>query len=87
MIRYTVLWRQDIQDDLARLWCDNPNRQEITLAADRIDAELLIDAHLKGDIEPEGERSLTFSLLKAYFRIDELDRKVFVEAIHLIKGE
>jgi hypothetical protein len=86
MIRYTVLWRQDIQDDLATLWCDSPNRQQITSAADRIDAELSVDAHLKGEPQKEGGRTLNCLSLKAYFRIDEADRKVFVEAVHLVIG-
>jgi hypothetical protein len=86
MIRYTVVWREDVQNDLARLWLDSPIRQQITAAADRVDAELLIDAHLKGDVRPEGGMSLTCPPLIARFRIDEGDRKVFVEAIDLLDG-
>jgi hypothetical protein len=56
MIRYTVLWREEVQDDLARLWLNSPNRQQLTDAADRIDVELSIDAHLKGDLVEKGVR-------------------------------
>jgi hypothetical protein len=49
MIRYTVVWREDVQNDLASLWLNSPIRQQITAAADGIDTELLIDAHLKGE--------------------------------------
>jgi hypothetical protein len=86
MIRYTVVWREDIQNDLAGLWLDTPNRQQITAAADRIDAELLIDAHVKGEDLGEGVKSLTCPPLIVHFRIDEGDRKVFVEAIDLLEG-
>jgi hypothetical protein len=86
MIRYTVVWREDVQNDLAWLWLNSPIRQQITAAADRVDAELLIDAHLKGEILPEGGKSLTCPPLVARFRIDEGDRKVFVEAIDLSAG-
>jgi hypothetical protein len=84
MIRYTVVWREDVQNDLAQLWLNSPIRQQLTAAADRVDAELLIDAHLKGEVLREGGRSLTCPPLIARFRIDEGDRKVFVEAIDLV---
>ena len=86
MVRYTVLWRKGLDDELATLWFNSPDRQAITTAADRIDSELLIDAHLKGDVLQEGIKSLTCEPLTAYYRIDEADRKVFVEAIVLTRG-
>lgn len=86
MIRYTVVWREDVQDDLARLWLASPRRQQITAAADTIDVELLIDAHLKGEALSEGRKSLTCLPLIARFRIDEGDRKVFVEAIDMLEA-
>lgn len=86
MIRYTVLWREEVQDDLARVWIDSSNRQQLTAAADQIDAELLVDAHLKGDLISETTRLFTCAPLVVRFRIDEGDRKVFVEAIDLRDG-
>jgi hypothetical protein len=86
MIRYTVLWREEVQDDLAQLWLNSSNRQQLTAAADRIDSELLIDAHLKGEVLQGGLKSITCAPLVARFRIDEGDRKVFVEAIDLLDG-
>ena len=47
MIRFTVLWRKEVEDTLATLWCDYPRREEISSAADQIDAELFRRA-LKG---------------------------------------
>jgi hypothetical protein len=86
MIRYAVVWREDVQNDLAQLWLESPIRQQITAAADRVDAELLIDAHLKGETLPEGVKSLACPPLVVRFRIDDGDRKVFVEAIDLLWG-
>jgi len=83
MIRFTVLWRKELPDELATLWCDYPDRDQISSAANRIDADLLIDAHLKGDVLQTGQKSLAFGPLTVYFRVDEGDRKVFVEAIRL----
>lgn len=84
MIRYTVLWREEVQEDLARLWLDSSTRQEIAAAADQIDAELLIDAHLKGEPSREGIRLLSCPPLIARIRIDEGDRKIFVESIDVL---
>jgi hypothetical protein len=83
MIRYTVLWRKDTENELAALWLDYPNRHEITQAADRIDAELRADAHEKGFLLPGNLRAFSSSPLTAYFRVDNVDRKVFVEAVRM----
>ncbi len=86
MIRYSVLWSQYAENELAALWCDYPSRPEVTQAADRIDAELRNDAHQKGLALPKGWRSFASSPLIAYFRVDEGDRKVLIEAIRLMEA-
>lgn len=86
MIRYTVLWRNETEDELARIWCDSPNHQDITTASDQIDAELSIDAHEKGILLPNGGKCIAFAPLIAYFRVDDADRKVFVEAVESLES-
>ncbi|MEX2168610.1 MAG: hypothetical protein WD851_04835 [Pirellulales bacterium] len=83
MIRYTVLWRRDVENELVTIWCDSTDRQGIAKASDRIDSELKVDAHLKGTEFPDGLRVFVVAPLVAYFRFDEADRKVFVEAIQV----
>lgn len=83
MIRYTVLWRRDVENDLITLWCKSSDRQGITNASDRIDAELKDDPQLKGIEFPDGLRGLEIAPLVVFFRIDDADRKVYVEAIRL----
>ncbi len=83
MIRYTVLWSQQAENELAVLWIDYQNRHEITLDADRIDADLCEDAHLKGLAMTRNLRILSRSPLTVYFRIDRGDRKVLVEGVQL----
>ncbi len=83
MTRYTVLWREDVQNDLAQLWLQSTRRQQISTAADQIDAELLIDAHLKGQAVAGGGKAISIPPLVARFRVDDGDRKVYVEAIDL----
>jgi hypothetical protein len=86
MIRYTVVWSEKAEFDLATLWLAYPRRQAITLAADQIDAELHEDAHLKGLVLPKTVRSISIVPLIAYFRVDEGDRKVLVEFIKLTEA-
>jgi hypothetical protein len=83
MIRYTVLWGQSAENELASLWCDYPNRRDIAQAADQIDAELRENAHRKGLVLPHNLRTISSSPLTVYFRVSEADRKVFVEAVRL----
>lgn len=85
-MRYTVLWRNEVHNDLAQLWVDSAIRQQLTSAADRIDAELADDAHLKGLDIGDDRKVLRIPPLVVYFRIDIEDRKVFVEAIDLMRG-
>lgn len=69
IIRYTILclWRTDVEGELATLWCDSPERQAITIAVDRIDSELRIDAHRKGTEYPDGLRALVIAPLARSF--------------------
>ena len=83
MIRYTVLWSSQAEDELADLWTHPSRRSEITAATDYLDFELQSDAQDKGFTLPLGLKAISRSLITLYFRVDEGDRKVFVEAIHL----
>jgi hypothetical protein len=86
MVRYTVLWHKELLDEIASLWCNYPDRAAISVAANNIDAELLVDAHLKGSLLRSDQRSISSGPLTAYFRVDEGDRKVLVEAILLTES-
>ena len=83
MIRYTVLWQQEAEDELAKIWLDYPDRRRITRAADRIEAVLREDAGQKGLPMPSRAWVLTCSPLSVFFRIDEADRKVVVVGVTL----
>jgi hypothetical protein len=60
-MRFTVLWRDEVHNDLAQLWVDSAIRPQLTSAADRIDVELADDAHLKG-LEIGDDRKVLRSL-------------------------
>jgi hypothetical protein len=84
MIRYTVLWKQEAEDELAKIWCDHSDRQSVSNAADEFDNDLKNDAHKKGFLFSQHVRSVTKSPLNIYFEIDEADRKVAVIGVQLI---
>jgi hypothetical protein len=86
MIRYTVVWRKELIGELATLWTSYPDRAQISAAANRIDSELRIDAHLKGSVFMAGQSTISSGPLTAFFRVDEGDRKVLVEGILLTES-
>jgi hypothetical protein len=83
MVRYTVLWRKELVDRLATLWATHYDRNSLTEAADQIDADLTVDAHLKGNLFKINQRSISRGPITVAFRVDEGDRKVVVEGVYL----
>ena len=55
MTRYTVVWLESAQDELAELWTRAPDRNAVTSAAHVIDVELSQDAPTKGVDLAEGQ--------------------------------
>ena len=74
MTRYTVVWVQSAQEELAELWLNAPDRSAVTTAAHAIGQELGEDAPVKGSELSEGLRSLFAPPLKAIFTVREDDR-------------
>ena len=48
MIRFTVVMHPLAEQELGQLWLDAPDRPAVAEAANRIERELVVDAHLKG---------------------------------------
>jgi len=72
---FTVVWKKDALDALARLWNENPRvRQDIANAADRMDRLLATDPLACG--EPISSRGRQFVVLplKALVTVAEQDR-------------
>jgi hypothetical protein len=86
MIRYTVLWSALAESELAALWTQSPQRREVTSAVDILDAELQTNAHQKGVLHVQNLRAISRASVTLYFRIDEADRKVFVDAVRLTES-
>jgi hypothetical protein len=78
MTRYEVKAGGTVEDDLARLWLDSPDRRAIARAADVIDRELREDASQKGCDAGRGFRQLIISPLIADYTVDEGIRVVTI---------
>ncbi len=78
MTRYTVVWVQSAQEELAELWINAEDRNAVSAAAELIDQELCNDPLDKGRELSEGLRSLIAAPLKAIFSVIEDDRIVEV---------
>jgi hypothetical protein len=84
-MKWTVLWKQAVELEPARLWTDSDDRQAVSLAADRIDAALRSDPNSQGESRSGGGRVAFEPPLVVQFEVNEGDRIVNVLAIHLIE--
>jgi hypothetical protein len=78
MTKYTVVWHQGAQEELAELWMDARDRNAVTIAANVIDRELSQNAAAKGVEVSEGLRALFTPPLRILFTVNEDDRVVEV---------
>ena len=75
-MRYTVVWHELAQEELAELWLGAPDRGAIRRAADQIDKELAEDPETRGTRVSERSREFTCYPLQVLFRIVPDDRLV-----------
>lgn len=83
MNRYTVVWSDAAQDQLAQFWIDAVNRTAITQAAHSIDRELSSDPESKGQSVSEDLRSFDAPPLRALFTVAEQSQSVQVIMVRL----
>jgi hypothetical protein len=81
MIRYTVVWLESAQDELAELWIAAQHRNAVTTAAHAIDVLLSQDAPTQGMPVSEGLRALFAPPLRVLFSVEEEDRVVEVACV------
>jgi hypothetical protein len=73
-MKYTVLWLERAESELATAWLEAPNRSAASAAANAIDGDLRVDPGLRGESRPAGYRILLVSPLGVLFRIEPQDR-------------
>jgi len=76
MTRYTVVWHDDAQNQLAEIWLNTTDRQSVTLAANATDRRLADDADTKGVAVEGGLRQVVLPPLRLLFAVSEGDRTV-----------
>jgi hypothetical protein len=84
MMRYTVTWHPEAENDLTELWLLATDREDITAAVQAIDVTLATDASARGETVAEGLRSLIAPPLRVLFVIREADRVAQVELVRRI---
>jgi len=76
-MRFTVTYRKQAHNELARLWVTWPDRGAITTASDLIDRELAVDPDAKGrPFGPVGARLFVATPLAVVYTISAGDRVV-----------
>ena len=73
---FTVAWRPTAQNKLADIWVQAPDKAAVSRAADKIDADLRVDAHLKGLPYIGPTRIHLEAPLVVVFRVSEPNRIV-----------
>jgi plasmid stabilization system protein ParE len=78
MTRYTVVWVDSAQDELAEIWIRTQDRNAVTAATSAIDQHLAVDAGAKGTELSEGLHAFHAAPLRVLFAVREDDRIVEV---------
>jgi hypothetical protein len=81
MTQYTVTAVSGVEDDLARIWINAPNRIAVSEASNTIDRVLKTDPQQQGQDAGEGLRQLIVPPLIAKFTVNEDDRLVTIWSI------
>ena len=76
-MRFTVIWSQFAQDQLALLWINATDRNAVTTAQHQIDQMLIVDPDTQG-IPFFGSRLLLLAPLHVLFTINLADMQVEV---------
>ncbi len=83
-MRWTVIPMKSALRDLANIWNAADDQQAVTDSADRIEAELKVDAPIKG-IEFGTARIYSDDPLAALYELDAGDCKVYIVAFKVIQ--
>jgi hypothetical protein len=81
---FTVVWHQEIEGNLLNLWMAAPDKNEVTQAADAIDAVLAKNPEFTGEMIVPGIRQIIMPPLAALFVVRPDDRIVEVVGIRRV---
>lgn len=80
-MKYTVIWTDEAEVELAAIWVRSGDRDAIANAADFLESELAQDPVNLGESRPNGQRIAHALPLGIRFQIREQDRLVEVLAV------
>jgi plasmid stabilization system protein ParE len=86
-MRYTVIWTDPAEQNLAAIWMAALDRSEVTSAANIVDQLLAEDAETRGEIRFDTVRSLVILPVGVDFEVVELDRIVYVLSVWHVATE
>jgi plasmid stabilization system protein ParE len=81
MMRYTVTWRKDQKQKLARIWLASTDRRSVSAAADRIDRLLAENPQFVGD-DFYGDFIVSVPPLVVVYTISREDRIAQVVSVY-----
>ena len=79
-MRFTVIWSQAAQSQLAELWVNATDRNAVTRASHQIDQLLAIDPDQQG-IDFYGDWLLVVTPLQVVYRIIPADMQVVIDRV------
>ncbi len=77
-MKYTVVWPDAVQDELADIWIHASDRRAVTMAANQMERELRTDAPLRGRLLRGSRRMLRLPPLLVVFDVSPDDCLVTV---------
>jgi hypothetical protein len=77
-MKYTVEWLPSAEQELAALWTDSPNRNDVAAAANDLDAALSRDPLALGEARGGRTRIVFSAPLAVLFDVDFTAQKVIV---------
>jgi hypothetical protein len=85
-MKYTLVWNQSAEDDLASFWLDAPSGQQTNIqeAVDIVEAALRHRPHEVGESRGDGTRLEIQSPVALSFEVHDDERTVRVLSIRLI---
>jgi hypothetical protein len=81
MTRFTVVYLASALDELAEIWIESADKNEVAIAANTIDRLLAINPNTRGFPFRESERQLAVPPLRVVFTIYDDDRLVRISRV------
>ena len=86
-MRYTVLWAEEAEEQLAQLWLDAALRDSVTKAAHVVEASLAINPSEAGESRASDRRIFITPPLVVDFEVHSADRTVRVLQVRLMRNK